>query len=208
MSRVRENANEFGRSGKTGKILLDSARSVSTLGIDKNAYSRLAQAMKSVINADRLSDRGMRSITSDGLPLLRGFDFNKDAKLTSIFFAPFDAVIDRTAGTGTISVPQFIPERMMKWPPGATHATIVSGVAEIDFVTGAKTVTTSESAEVVLGGETAPAITLNNTFTANSARPVFLVMGLRFFLSTNGKRYEQKDKTFTTLSIVEISTPA
>ncbi|KAA2238798.1 hypothetical protein F0L74_21530 [Chitinophaga agrisoli] len=206
--RVRENAAEFGHSGETGKMLFDSARAMSHIANDKETFSRVVEVMKKVINADRLSDRGMRTITSGGIPLLRGFNFNKGAKLSSILFAPFSAVIDRAAGTATINIPDFIPERMMKRPLGATHVTILSGVAEIDFVTGAKTVNTLESQELALGMATVPAITLSNAFAAGTTRPVFLFLGLRFSIDTNDKDYELKTQSFNALSIVEISTAA
>ncbi len=88
--------------------------------------------------------------------------------LTCISYVPFAAAIDRVAGTTTISVLGFIPERMLKQPVGATHFTILSGVAGIDFVTGAKTVTTEESEELPLGVNAMLAVILTNTFAANS----------------------------------------
>ncbi|KAA2238799.1 hypothetical protein F0L74_21535 [Chitinophaga agrisoli] len=205
---TRKVAAEFARCTKAGKLLLDSAKYVSADGLDNKVISRLHQVMRLVIEKDRVHGLGMRTITSDGISLLRGFNFNQDAKLTSIFFAPFAAGIDRAAGMATITIPRFIPERMMKRPAGATHVIIVSGAAVIDFTKGEKMVDGTKSIVLPSDAPTGDPITLNHEFVANGSNPVFLMLGLRFITSINNKDYKLLGRAFNALSIVEVSPPA
>lgn len=65
--------------------------------------SRLTQAMMKVIQADLLSERGLRNVIDGEVELIFGFEFHIRGKLGSSLLAPFIRNIERVAGTLDIS---------------------------------------------------------------------------------------------------------
>ncbi len=204
-ARVRENNAEMGRSMKAGVLLTNSVKALTNVAADSELTSRLAKEMKSVLKADTASKRGMRVVTSAGIVLLRGFEFNMDSKLGSIFFAPFTTVIDRPAGTLTINIPEFTPKVMLKAPFGTTHFRFTSAASCIDFAANTRSSIYTNSAHLVYGDQTEPAVTLSNAVEANSTRTLFLVLGVQFFQETNGEFYVLNSGTHNPLAIVEVN---
>ena len=89
--RTRENNNEFSHSGKSGKVLKLALGSLIFKAKDSNLSSRLLQLMSRIKNLDGVSTRGNRQVsvglgTAAGKLLLKGFDFNANAPLKSVFF--------------------------------------------------------------------------------------------------------------------------
>jgi hypothetical protein len=91
-------------------LLLNSA--------DGRMVSRLTQAMVKVIQADMVSERGLRNVIDGEVDLLVGFEFNIRGKLGTSLFAPFVANIDRVAGEITVDLASFIPANMIAAPSG------------------------------------------------------------------------------------------
>lgn len=203
--RTRENNAEFGRAGKAGKILRNAIRTLLQNAKDKRITSRLTTEMMRVVKADATSDRGMRNVLDGELELLQDFDFNINAKLSTTIYAPYTAVIDRVAGTGTINIPAFIPSERIAAPAGTTHFKIVSMAAEIDFENNVS-VTDSQSSGIMPWDATATAaLNLANTVTANSTHPLFLLLGIQFYQQVNGTNYPLKNGAFNALSLVKVS---
>lgn len=89
--RTRENNNEFSHSGSSGKILKLAVGSLVFKAKDSKLSSRLLQLMSKIKNLDAVSTRGNRQVaiglaTVEGKQLLKGFDFNNNAPLKSVFF--------------------------------------------------------------------------------------------------------------------------
>ena len=158
--RTRENGAEFGRAGAAGKLLRTSLRALILSASDSRMASRLTREMVKVIQADEVNLRGQRNVIDGEAGLLQGFEFNEDGKLTRTFFAPFDSVIDRVAGTLTVNIPAFIPGNMIAAPQGASHVKLIAAGVEVDFENGVYVVNTSQSAEIVLGPQNEAAIAL------------------------------------------------
>ena len=133
--RTRENGSEFGRAGKAGKLLRTAFRPLLLNSADGRMVSRLTQRMVKVIQADLVSDRGLRNVIDGEAELLFGFEFNIRGKLGTSLFAPFVASIDRVAGEIKVDLVSFIPANMIAAPSGTTHFKIISGGAEVDFET-------------------------------------------------------------------------
>ena len=131
--RTRENGSEFGRAGTAGKILRLALRTLLINSADSRMVSRLTQSMVKVIQADTISERGLRNVIDGEAELLTGFEFNIRGKLGTSLFAPFVANIDRVTGQIEVTVPSFIPANMIAAPSGTTHYKIISACAEIDF---------------------------------------------------------------------------
>ena len=202
--RTRENGSEFGRAGKAGKLLRTALRPLLINSADGRMVSRLTQAMVKVIQADLVSDRGLRNVIDGEAELLFGFEFNIRGKLGTTLFAPFVATIDRVAGEITVDLASFIPANMIAAPSGTTHFKIISGGAEVDFEAETFVVASSETA--ILPWDTTPTAVINqvNAVTAASTKPLFLALGVEFYQQINGTMYPLKNGAFNPLSVAKV----
>ena len=80
-ARTRENMQEFGEMGRTGKLIRTSLRNLISNGSDSRSASRLLKSISQVLKEDTTSSRGLRKVgiglsTSEGKALLVGFNFN------------------------------------------------------------------------------------------------------------------------------------
>ena len=203
--RTRENGSEFGRAGKAGKLMRTAFRGALLKAADGRMVSRLTQRMIKVIQADSTSDRGLRNVIDGEAELLFGFEFNIRGKLGTSLFAPFVADIDRVAGEIKVDLPSFVPLNMIAAPGGTTHFKIISAGAEIDFEEETFIVENSETA--ILPWDITPTAVISqvNAVTANSTKPLFLVLGVEFYQQINGQMYSLKNGAFNPLSVVIVS---
>ena len=202
--RTRENGSEFGRAGKAGKVLRNSLRVLLQNASDNRMVSRLTQKMVEVLQADTTSVRGQRNIIDGEAELLESFEFNSSAKLSNTLFAPSTPSIDRVAGDLNISLPSFIPADMVAAPGGTTHFKIVSSGVEVDFENETFTADSTASAMLAWDGTATAVINLNNSVTANSTHPLFLVLGIEFYQDVNGVKYPLKNGAYNALALVKV----
>ena len=202
--RTRENGSEFGRAGKAGKLLRTALRPLLINSADGRMVSRLTQAMVKVIQADLVSDRGLRNVIDGEAELLFGFEFNIRGKLGTSLYVPFVATIDRVAGEISVDIASFIPSNMIAAPSGTTHFKIISGGAEVDFEAETYVVATSETA--ILPWDATPTAVINqvNAVTAASTKPLFLALGVEFYQQINGTMYPLKNGAFNPLSVAKV----
>lgn len=203
--RTRENGAEFGRAGKAGKYLRTALRSLLQNVSDSRMIARLTKEMMKVIKADETNPRGFRNVIDGEAELLKGFEFNINSKLGTTLFAPFTGTINRVSGELTVNVPSFIPVNMVAAPGGATHFKIVSAGTEIDFEQGNYTADVKTTAALPWNATATAAINLVNSVTANSTKPLFLVMGIEFYQQVNGTLYSLKNGAFNALALVDVS---
>ncbi|WP_322548976.1 hypothetical protein [Flavobacterium psychraquaticum] len=203
--RTRENGSEFGRAGKAGKLLRTAFRPLLLNSADGRMVSRLTQRMVKVIQADLVSERGLRNVIDGEAELLFGFEFNIRGKLGTSLFAPFVANIDRVAGEINVDIAPFVPANMLAAPTGTTHFKIISGGAEVDFEAETYVVATSETAILPWDSTPTTAISQVNVVTANSTKPLFLTLGVEFYQEINGQMYPLKNGAFNPLSIAKVS---
>ena len=204
--RTRENGAEFGRAGKTSKILRSSVRTFLQKASDGRMVSRLTQEMMKVIKSDSTSERGARNVLDGNLGLLTGFDFNVTAKLGATVFAGYTATIDRVTGACTINIPAFVPAEMIAAPSGSTHYNIFSTAVAVDFLTGDFTNAWEETAPMPWNNVATAVTTLVNTLPANSTHPLFLLMGIEFLQEVNGFMYSLKNGSFNAFAVVKVET--
>jgi hypothetical protein len=202
--RTRENGSEFGRAGKSGKILRSSIRSFLKKGADGRVVSRLTKEMMKVIKSDMTSERGERNVLKGNLGLLTGFDFNINAILSATVCAPYVGTIDRVTGACTIHIPAFIPTEVLVAAAGSTHYNIFSTAVAVDFLTGEYTAATEETAPLPLNNMASAVATLVNQLPANSPHPLFLLMGVEFLQEVNGNMYSLKTGSTNALAIVKV----
>jgi len=202
--RTRENGSEFGRAGKAGKILRTALRSMLLNSSDSRMVSRLTKQMVKVIQADMVSERGLRNVIDGETELLLGFEFNIRGKLGTSLYAPYTGAIDRVTGAITIAIPPFVPVNMIAAPSGTTHYKIITGGAEIDFEAETFVVETSQTAILPWDAAATVAVAHTNQLTAASTKPLFLVLGIEFYQEVNGQMYPLKNGAFNPLSLVKI----
>ncbi len=202
--RTRENGSEFGRAGKAGKLLRTALRALLLNSADGRMVSRLTREMVKVIQADLVSERGLRNVIDGEAELLVGFEFNIRGKLGTSLYAPFTSAIDRVTGEITVDIPPFVPVNMIAAPSGTTHFKIISGGAEIDFEAETFIVETSETAILPWNAVATVAIAQMNQVTAASTKPLFLALGIEFYQEVNGQMYPLKNGAFNPLSISKV----
>jgi len=202
--RTRENGSEFGRAGKAGKLLRTALRALLLNSADGRMVSRLTKEMVKVIQADLISERGLRNVIDGEAELLLGFEFNIRGKLGTSLYAPYTSAIDRVTGEITVDVPPFVPVNMIAAPSGTTHYKIISAGAEIDFEAETFIVASSATAILPWDAVATVAIAQTNQVTAASTKPLFLALGIEFYQQVNGQMYPLKNGAFNPLSIAKV----
>jgi hypothetical protein len=204
-ARTRENGAEFGRAGKAGKMLRTAFRSLLQNTADPRMVSRLTADFVKVIKADETNDRGLRNVIDGEVEMLQGFEFNIKGKLGTTLYAPYTGSIDRVAGSLEVTIPAFVPINMVAAPTGSTHFKIISAGAEVDFENETFTVDANESAILAWDATNTAPLTLSNSVTANSTKPLFLVLGIEFYQQVNNQMYSLKNGAYNALALVQVS---
>ncbi len=204
-ARTRENGAEFGRAGVAGKLLRTALRSLLLNTSDSRMISRLTKEMMKVIQADAVNERGMRNVIDGEAELLEGFEFNANSKLGTSLYAPFTSNINRVAGELSITIPSFVPLNMVAAPSGATHFKLVSAGVEIDFENKSFVVDASSGVTLPWNAGATAMWNLSHQVTANSTKPLFLVLGIEFYQEVNSNQYSLKNGAFNALALVKVS---
>lgn len=206
-ARVRENIAEFGRAGKAGKLLRIAFQAAIKVTADSRMSSRLTTEFLRIIKTDPVSDRGQRAVLLGEIDTMPGFEFNAGLSFAQTFHPPFTTSVNRQTGQVTIAVPAFQVRDGFSIPEGATHARLIAGVALLDFDKGVHFSNLQYSADMVLGEESVAALNLTAQVPAASTLPLFTVLGIQYFISTNAKLYPL-NKAFNAMSLVSIDMPA
>lgn len=202
--RTRENCVEFGHNAKMGKLVRNAVSKLLFLAKDSRVSSRLAQRMSQIKNLDLVSVRGQRQVgigiqTAEGKNILKGFDFNADSPMRSIF----RGILDFNPITGVVVLADFNPVFHLAVPEGATHTSFTAALSIVDFENGDFTTRFSNTEN--FGVAAAPA---TYTFTISEVPPnigisihFFLI---EFFQEINGIQYSLKNNSYNVLSILEV----
>ena len=203
--RTRENGSEFGRSATAGKLLRTAVRNLMTNAKDRLVTSRLTKVMTQIKNLDTKSVRGERNaaigITEvGGKALLKGFNFNIKAILSSIFFATY--ALD--SATGEVTITDLNPINDVVAPGGATHMAIKAGWTKVDFATGDFNTVLSNVESLAIDS------TVKSYSLAFAAPPTgvgcgFQLLHIEFYQEVNGDLYSLKNGSYNSLSILEVT---
>ncbi len=203
-ARTRENGVEFGQAAKSGKLLRITLRNLMLNTADKRVVSRVTQVMAQIKNMDTVSERGKRTVGTGianpaGLALLKDFNFNKQAILSSVLFAPYR--ID--AASGSISIDNFIPQNAVSYPAGTTHVSLQSALAVINFASLDNEIDYSP-VEVLAVNNIATNVLLKPASVPSINGSKLYILHLSFFQQINGVQYPLKTGNYNVLSIVEV----
>ena len=204
-ARTRENGAEFGAAGTAGKLLRDALRSLMMNASDGRVTSRLTQKMTEILKLDSTNTRGNRTIAEglvdvSGKMAFKGFDFNANAILKSILFKKYSV----DTATGGIAINGLVPINDVAFPSGATHMSLTSGFAIVDFATSETDLETSASINMAIDAN------INNMVLIPAVLPTgtgikFFLLKVEFFQIVNGQQYGLKNGAYNALSIVEVA---
>ena len=204
-ARTRENGTEFGVAAQAGKLLRTAMRTAVVNTADNRIVSRIHQQMMKVLQADTTSARGLRNVTNGKPQLLTDFEFNSNAPLSATFLAPYGVNMNRMTGELSISIPPFIPAEAIAAPAGATHYKITTGGAEVDFENHSYVVQTAQSAVLPLDGMLTTPIGQENSVTAASTNPLFLLLSISFYQQINSEMYLLNNGAFNAAALIKVN---
>lgn len=199
--RTRENNAEFGNSASAGKLLRDAVRPLAMNASDGRVTSRMTQVMSKIKNLDATSDRGARNVAIGitdpaAAGYMKGFEFNKIAKLSSILFSTY--AVDGV--TGIISLTNLNPLNDIVVPSGATHVTFSGGFAGIDFSIGDRELFKTNQENFAIDG-TLQTFDLTPLGVPTMTNKI-IILKMEFYQEINGMQYPLKNGAYNALQIV------
>ena len=202
--RTRENNSEFGHSGTAGKVLRMAMGSLVFKAKDGKLSSRMLQVMSRIKNLDTTSARGLRQVsvglaTPEGKQLLKGFDFNINAPLNGVLFAPYDL----NTTTGVIEITDFIAAEQLQFPQGSTHISFQSAVLAIDFDTEVSELAYSNIVNLPIN-LTPTTVTLTPTSVPTGTGLQLFLLMISFYQEVNSVQYSLKNEGYNVLNVVEV----
>ena len=172
---------------------------------DSKLSSRLLQTMSRIKNMDTTSARGERNVaigisTPEGKLQLKGFDFNANAPLKGVFFAPYTL----NTSTGEIAISNFIPLEQLNYPQGATHISLQSAVVHLDFATTESEIAYSSIINLPMDLTMASQTLLPSSVPTGSGVQLYLFM-ISFYQEVNSVQYSLKNEEYNVLNIINIA---
>lgn len=188
-NRTRLNGLEFGIGGRAGKAFRGAFSTEITKAADNRVIGRVTKLMVAILQTDPVNDFGQRQVQNGELSQLLNFNFNNQMPFDQVFTLPVTTTVNRVTGETAIAWAGFTPTADIVAPEGNTHFNFFAAAAAIDFETGLFTTARQTSANLPLNDTlTAPGI-LSLPLPANSPLPIFMVMGIEFVKTVNGKVY-------------------
>lgn len=202
--RTRENLSEFAWNAKSGKALRQAISPLLHRAKDSKLSSRMQQLMNDIKNFDGSSARGARQVrlgleSPEGKQLLKGFDFNLHAPLSSVLHTPYS--VDLV--TGVLSIPDLSPQEQLGVPPGATHVSFCSAFVDLDFETGVFDSRYSPPSILLLDNSISTIILTPEAVPTGTGTRFHLLL-IEFFQDVNGVQYSLRNGMFNVLNVVEV----
>jgi len=202
--RTRENLSEFSLNARSGKALRQSISPLLHRAKDSKLSSRMQKLMNTIKNYDTTSVRGERSVrlglvSTEGKLLLKGFDFNGHAPLTSVLHALYSLDVV----TGVITIPDLSPQEQLGLPEGATHVSFGTAYVNLDFETGIFDSRYSSPIILQLDNTISTIILTPQAIPTGTGTRLFLLL-IEFFQEVNGVQYSLRNGMFNVLNVVEV----
>lgn len=201
--RTRENMSEFGRACKANRLLRIAFREVLFNMTDRYVSGRLTKRMTSVISNDPVNDRGERKITSQALPLLEGFNFNRDTSLQQAFIVPYSIVADRPTGLLTIDTISCSQSSMVATSSNATNFRIIASVGALDFDKGDFECTQQQTDLYDLKSVLSETIHFSFALPGDRVYPLIVLLGIEFCYEV-GDRLAMIDRQYNAMAVVKV----
>jgi hypothetical protein len=186
---TRRAGQEFGASGKAGKMFRDVWITELNKARDNRVTSRVTQVMVAVLQSDPISDLGERRVENGDCTLLKGFEFNIGVPFAACVKAQFPYTINRSTGQIAVNLVSHVPRLEIAAPENASHYNIFAAAAAIDFATGQFSITRASSASIPWDNDPTTASVLQMAVIPDTPLPIFLLLGVEFVKLVNGKSY-------------------
>lgn len=128
--RTKENAQEFGRTMESCKLLKQRLWEILFQCTDRSFFNRFVSRMSMILKSDSAHRRGERMVTGRGLELLSGLETNRNFKFKDQVLTDIHVSFDVTTGEGIVAIPAFIPAQRLRRYETSTHAQFVFAVIE------------------------------------------------------------------------------
>ena len=202
--RTRENCSEFGHCAKMGQLLRKSVGGLQLLAKDSRVSSRLSKIMNQIKNLDEISVRGQRLVsiglqTLEGKKMLKGFDFNDQALMSSVFRGN----LSLDSNSGVVVLHDFSPREQMALADGATHISLSTIISTVDFEQGVFNTSSSVKANFGVGAPM-ETYTFAPTMAPNGTGIMFYFFLIEFFQEINGIQYSLKNNSYNVMSVLEV----
>lgn len=185
----RASLTDFIMSSKAGKLLRTSLKQGLLRVTDSGMYNRLTSNLHKVIQSDITHAAGQRTVTGGQPELLRGFEFNGRAGVTSLLRTSYHAHTNRMTGEATITLDTFSPARALRAPAGATHFILHACASIVNFDEAAYSNGAAQTEMIAVNAATANAVTLQIQLAPGGEGPLFLAFGICFVKVENGITY-------------------
>ena len=204
-ARTRENNKEFGHVAKMGRLIRQSLGGLLRRVYDPSHTQRLVKVLTRIKNLDPKARRGERTVgggmaVPEGLLALRGFDFNRNHPMHTMYQGNLDWSMEE----GWLKVGPFLPQDHLNAPSGATHVDFKVGVLTMDWAT-------EEHGNLVFSTEPPQPITekpmelsLGFDLPPKEKGNRFLVFQVRFLMEDVGELRPLGNDCYTSLQILEI----
>lgn len=201
----RHNA-EFNAAGKAGKLFRRIFGDEINNASDNRVASRVTKAMVAIAKSDPVSTFGQRKVELGEINLLKDFEFNTSAPLSSVFRKIPACIINRTTGTVNVNIPEYIPEEDIAAPKDIRHYNFFAAAAVIDFATEEYFIGRQSRPNAEYNETLVPAAAIPLTIPPNATAPIFVVLGLEFVQLVNGVVYT-KSRKLSALQLIAIDLP-
>jgi hypothetical protein len=206
-ARTRENGAEFGVAGKASKLLRTAFKAPVAALADNRVASRLTTQMLKVVQSDTVHSRGERTVQDGNLSLIQGFEFNVNTGLEDVVKAAYSVAFDRVSGEASVTIDFSNPSLELNQVEGADQAQILIGVAAVDFENNEYEVDVLEADAVSMASTEAILVQQTASVSANSTRPVFVIVGVMYYQSVNDELYLINSQDSRALALVAVDQP-
>lgn len=179
--RTRENMSEFGRAGMANRLVREAIIEVLQNISDRYVSGRLTKRMVRIIHSDPVRKRGERMITPEALPMLEGFNFNRNKLLGDTLYAPWYLYQDHAAGLFKIQIPFFNAGTMIDTLTDATSFRLTACAITIDFEKQEENAVTQQSHLIQMNDTSTRSIQLSLTLAPGNPYPVIITLGVVFY---------------------------
>lgn len=204
LERVRENAEEFGRAGKTSKFLRSIFRELLVNVLGKETSTRLTQLAYKVIQTDSVNARGERTTNNGDVSLLKGFNFNHKARLSDLCCVRYQTTVDRATGQVKIDIPSFVPRVLIQAPSKATHFRMQAAAAVLNFDSEQYEHVQQSTIDYDWTNIATEPTSLLLQLPANSNGTIAVAMNIQFFERVNAVLYGFKSKAYNAAELIQV----
>lgn len=171
---------------------------------NSNLHNLLMPVMTGLTHSDTVNEWGKRKAAQGNMDILKGFEFSKDARLDSLFTAPYTGSINRVTGLVELEIPAFDPRVMIRNYLSATQFRLFAAAAEVDFQSGKSIRKVDYSNYFQLNNPSTGPVTLSMQLTSASTLAIFLALGICFYQTLHGERSFPNKKGAFAMQVVGV----